>query len=125
MEHKDNVTLLLLQLLLYRQQELVHNNRALDYERLLMNPTVDEEVLKRFTRHKLVRLYCPYICDIQLRGMKSIVQDIFTKGLKDNKGNVPVTLVTLANHYYRQRIQQLEKEELPKLKELIQSNLNG
>ncbi|AMD19914.1 HCL237Cp [Eremothecium sinecaudum] len=120
--YKDNVVLLLLQMLLYRQQELKNKDKALDYEKLLEEPIVDEEVLERFTSHKLVKLYNPYLCTIRLWELKKTVREIFSKGLED-KSIAKLNLVTLANQYYKRRMNELQFKEIPRLKELIASGM--
>ncbi|AGO12403.1 AaceriAER048Cp [[Ashbya] aceris (nom. inval.)] len=121
MDYKDNVTLLLLQVVLYRQQELAHQDKTLDQMRLLREPVVDAVILERFSTHRVVRLYAPELCRLRLDELQAVVREVFARGLPGSAEDTPVTLITLANHYYQLRVQELELRELPKLKELIES----
>ncbi|CUS20270.1 LAQU0S01e02828g1_1 [Lachancea quebecensis] len=122
MELKSNVALLLLQIVLYRQQELSHIDKTLDNEQLLADPVLDEMVLSKFANHRLVRMHAPELSGIQLRTLKGIIRELFEQGLPDD--DVPVTVVTLANHFYYTRVQELEKEQIPELKDKMQELLN-
>ncbi|SMN22673.1 similar to Saccharomyces cerevisiae YLR385C SWC7 Protein of unknown function, component of the Swr1p complex that incorporates Htz1p into chromatin [Maudiozyma saulgeensis] len=127
MEYPTNVVLLLLQLVLEEQEKLAHTNKKFKLEDLMTEPLVDSVVLKKFVEHPLVHLYAPETENITLRGLKSIVRDIFDQGLdgttdNNDKGSTPVTVVTLANHYYAKRIRELE-DILPNMKDQIQQEL--
>ncbi|AAS52732.1 AER048Cp [Eremothecium gossypii ATCC 10895] len=121
MEYKYNVTLLLLQVVLHRQQELAHQDKTLSQISLLREPVVDTAVLERFSAHRVVRLYAPELCGLRLEELQAVVREVFARGLAGSAEDTPVTLITLANHYYRLRVQELELQELPKLKELMES----
>ncbi|SCU88835.1 LADA_0E12310g1_1 [Lachancea dasiensis] len=114
MDLPANVSLLLLQLTLYRQQELSHTGKDLKLDDLLVEPVVDESILTKFSTHRLVKLYVPELRGLQLRTLRVLVNDLFKKGLPDK--SLPVTVVTLANHYYFVRVTELEQEEIPNLK---------
>lgn len=74
--------LLLLQLVLQRQQTLAHRDKSVDLQTLLKDPVIDNDVLVEFKTHKLVQLYGPQYCrDISLRGLKTMVTDIFANGI--------------------------------------------
>lgn len=120
MDYKSNIVLLLLQIVLYRQQELVHNDKSLDQEQLMKDPIIDEEVLEQFRAHTLVKLYAPELRSAQLRKLRNMVKDIFDLGLPDGQ---PATLVTLANHYYAQRVQELQNTEIPQLQTQVSAYL--
>ncbi|CAR22887.1 Swc7p [Lachancea thermotolerans CBS 6340] len=119
---KSNVALLLLQIVLYRQQELLHMDKTLDNDQLLADPVLDEMILSKFANHRLVRMYAPELSGIQLRTLKGIVRELFEQGLPDD--DVPVTVVTLANHFYYTRVQELEREQIPELKAKVQELQN-
>ncbi|SCU94415.1 LAME_0F07382g1_1 [Lachancea meyersii CBS 8951] len=114
---KSNVALLLLQLVLYRQQEFSHNDTGAKLNELLVNPVVDEIVLDRFTNHRLVKLYAPELVKVRLRALKKEVNDLFSAGLPDK--NMPVTVITLANHFYYTRVKELEQDQIPKINEQL------
>ncbi|SCU77878.1 LAMI_0A02652g1_1 [Lachancea mirantina] len=113
MDLASNVILLILQIVFYRQQELAHGDNSVKLDELMLEPVVDESVLTRFRNHKLIRLYNPDQCGVQLRTLKGIVRDIFELGLPEESADV--TVISLANHYYAQRIKELEEKELPQL----------
>ncbi|SCV05941.1 LANO_0H18558g1_1 [Lachancea nothofagi CBS 11611] len=117
MDLKANVALLLLQIVLYRQQELSHADKSLKLDDLLQEPIVDDIILTKFNTHRLVKLYASGLSGLQLRTLKGIVRSLFNKGLPDK--NAPVTVVTLANYYYYTRVAELEQEQIPKLKKQI------
>lgn len=114
MDLKSNIALLLLQIILYRQQELCHNNKSIKYTDLLINPVLDDSILKSFSTHKLVKLYAPELHDLDLPRLTAIFHELFFQGIPDIKE--PITIITLANYYYDKRIQELERDEIPKLK---------
>lgn len=110
-----NIILVLLQIILHRQQVITHKNKNLKYEELLENPTIDNETLIEFQHHKLVKLYSPDLCDIQLRRLKTMVIDIFEEGIPHLSSSESLNLITLANYYYAKRIQEIEETEIPEL----------
>lgn len=120
MDYKSNIVLLLLQIVLYRQQELIHNDKSLDQEQLMKDPIIDEEVLEQFRAHTLVKLCAPELRSAQLRKLRNMVKDIFDLELPDGQ---PATLVTLANHYYARRVQELQNTEIPQLQTQISAYL--
>ncbi|SCW01804.1 LAFE_0E07624g1_1 [Lachancea fermentati] len=118
MDLKNNIALLLLQIIFYRQQELCHLDKSLDSDTLMTDPIIDDAILHKFRNHKLVELHAADLSGIRLRILKNLVKELFEKGLPDDEG--PVNVVSLANFYYSQRIRELESEELPKIRnELI------
>ncbi|CAI4046983.1 Swc7p SKDI_12G4110 [Saccharomyces kudriavzevii IFO 1802] len=128
MDCPSNIVLLLLQIILRRQQILAHRDKTLNLQELLMEPIIDNDILTEFKTHKLVQLYGPqYYRDISLRGLKTMVTDIFAeeipKAEQSSETDEPTTVVTLANHYYAQRIDELQKTEIPQLKELLLKKL--
>lgn len=124
MDYPTNIKLLLLQLVLEEQEKLAHSSKKLQLADLMTEPIVDAETLERFTKHPLSQLYAPELGSLTVRGLRSAVRDLFDGGVADDTGvAVPVTVVTLANYYYAKRIQELEKDELPKLKEEIEAGL--
>ncbi|CCK69033.1 Swc7p KNAG_0B06030 [Huiozyma naganishii CBS 8797] len=115
-----NVALLLLQILLQRQQYLAHRDKSLQLKSLLKEPIVDAQVLEQFTSHKLVKLYSPELQDVTLRTLRAMVGQLFVEGAEE-LSDQQITVITLANSYYNKRIQQLETQLLPQLKqELVQ-----
>ncbi|EDO18730.1 hypothetical protein Kpol_1055p87 [Vanderwaltozyma polyspora DSM 70294] len=121
--YPSNVILLLLQIILHRQQSISHKDKKKDYNLLLVEPVIDTEVLKEFQNHKLVKLHAPDMCNIQLRSLRLLVNEIFEKGIPEVEGNIPVNIVSLANYYYAKRIKQIEDVELPRLRNEMKSNL--
>lgn len=117
MELGANIALLLMQIVLRRQQELSHSDKSLDKEQLLKDPVIDESILAEFTNHRLVKLYAPDLQGMQLRMLRSIIRGLFEAGLPDK--DAPVTVVTLANHFYYSRVAELEAEQIPALKQQI------
>ncbi|CAI4035283.1 hypothetical protein SMKI_12G4330 [Saccharomyces mikatae IFO 1815] len=124
MDYPSNIVLLLLQIVLQRQQTLAHRDKSLHLQELLREPIIDGDILMEFKKHKLVQFYGPQYChDISLRGLKTLVKDIFANGIPNvtphSETNEPVTVVALANYYYVQRINELQETELPQLKEIL------
>ncbi|CAB4257266.1 similar to Saccharomyces cerevisiae YLR385C SWC7 Protein of unknown function, component of the Swr1p complex that incorporates Htz1p into chromatin [Maudiozyma barnettii] len=127
MEYPTNIVLLLLQIVLEEQEKLAHRNKKFKLDDLLTEPLVDAVVLEKVVRHPLVHMYSPDIENTTLRGLKSIVRDIFDQGIDEssntkNEDSTPVTLITLANYYYAKRIHELEGT-LPNMKDQIQEKL--
>lgn len=56
MDCPSNIVLLLLQLVLQRQQTLAHRDKSVDLQTLLKDPVIDNDVLVEFKTHKLVQL---------------------------------------------------------------------
>lgn len=125
MDYPTNVLLLLLQLLLQRQQALAHQDKSLDLTALLREPIVDKEVLAQFQSHKLVKMYAPELCSVHLRILKSLVADIFLAGLPGEETQDEVTVISLANHYYNQRIEELTLDQLPRIRHDMAELLQG
>ncbi|QLQ80808.1 hypothetical protein HG537_0E01630 [Torulaspora globosa] len=125
MEYPSNVILLLLQLLLQRQQTLAHHNKSLDLAQLLRDPIVDKEVLDQFQNHKLVKMYSPELSNLHLRALKGLVTDLFTYGIPsaESPQGQETNVITLANHYYNKRIGELTLIELPELRQEIKNLL--
>lgn len=128
MDCPSNIVLLLLQIVLQRQQNLAHRDKSLNLQELLREPIIDNDILVEFKKHKLVQLYGPQYCrDISLRGLKTMVTDIFASGTpkapQPSGNDQPVTVVELANYYYMQRINELQNTELPQLKEVLLTGL--
>ena len=124
MDYPTNIKLLLLQLVLDEQEKLAHDKKNLQLATLMTEPIVDANTLERFTKHPLTQLYAPDLHSLTVRGLRSAVRDLFDNGLPQTAGEpIPVTVVTLANYYYMQRIKELEQDQLPKLKEQIEAGL--
>ncbi|CAR26541.1 hypothetical protein ZYGR_0H03550 [Zygosaccharomyces rouxii] len=119
MDCPSNVKLLLLQILLRRQQNLAHQDKSLSLPQLLREPIVDREALQEFQSHKLVQMYSPELCTVPLRTLKNMVSELFERGLphRANDPDEPVTIVKLAEYYYSERIQEIQDDQLPKLRE--------
>ena len=115
----DSITLLVLQLTFYRQQELVHQDPSLDLNRLIVEPIVDETILQQFVSHSLVKIYAPELTKLNLRSLRTLITTIFD----DTELDEAKTLISLANHYYSKRINYLEEEKLPELISQIRSQL--
>ncbi|GCE98737.1 SWR1-complex protein 7 [Zygosaccharomyces mellis] len=127
MDYPSNVKLLLLQILLRRQQTLAHQDKSISLPQLLKEPIVDRESLQEFQSHKLVRMYSPELCTIPLRTFKSIVNKLFEEGLscKTDGLDEPITIIKLAEYYYSERIQEIQEVQLPGLKEQMLEQLQG
>lgn len=124
MDYPTNIKLLLLQLVLDEQEKLAHDKKNLQLATLMTEPIVDANTLERFTKHPLTQLYTSDLHNLTVRGLRSAVRDLFDNGLPQTAGEpIPVTVVTLANYYYMQRIKELEQDQLPKLKEQIEAGL--
>ncbi|CAI4047316.1 hypothetical protein N7582_004048 [Saccharomyces uvarum] len=128
MDCPSNIVLLLLQIILQRQQALTHRDKSLNLEEMLKEPIIDNDILTEFKTHKLVQLYGPqYYRDISLRGLKTMVTDIFANGIpktaQPSETDEPITVVSLANHYYAQRVDELQGRELPQLREQLLEKL--
>lgn len=119
MDYPSNVKLLLLQILLRRQQALTHQDKSFSLSQLLREPIVDRELLQEFQTHKLVRMHSPELCTVPLRTLKSIVSDLFEAGLphRTDGPEEPVTVVSLAEYYYSKRIQEIRDTQLPELRQ--------
>lgn len=117
MDYPTNVILLLLQLILQRQQTLAHQDKLLDLTALLKEPLVDKQVLGQFQNHKLVKLYAPELCSVHLRILRGLVSDIFQNARSDQDSSEDITVITLANHYYNRRIEELTVVELPRIRQ--------
>lgn len=114
----DSITLLLLQITLYRQQDLVHSDSSLNLDELLVEPIVDESVVEAFVSHKLVKLHAQELTSLNKITTKALITDIFKKTQIEG----PKNLITLANYYYSQRLNYLEKEKIPELISLIKQS---
>lgn len=126
MEYPSNVILLLLQVLLKRQQTLAHQDKSLNISHLLKEPVVDKDVLVQFQTHKIVKMYSPDLCNIQMRSLKSLISDLFERGLpadETEEGENVVDVISLANHYYIKRMEELEQNQLPQLRKEIMEEL--
>lgn len=126
MEYPSNVILLLLQVLLKRQQTLAHQDKSLNISHLLKEPVVDKDVLVQFQTHKIVKMYSPDLCNIQMRSLKSLISDLFERGLpadETEEGEEIVDVISLANHYYIKRMKELEQNQLPQLRKEIMEEL--
>ncbi|QLL33250.1 hypothetical protein HG536_0E01610 [Torulaspora globosa] len=125
MEYPSNVILLLLQLLLQRQQTLAHHDKSLDLTQLLREPIIDKEVLAQFQNHKLVKMYSPELCNLHLRALRGLVTDLFTYGIPGAEGldAQETNVITLANYYYNKRLAELTLTQLPELRQEIKSLL--
>ncbi|CCD27112.1 Swc7p NDAI_0J02200 [Naumovozyma dairenensis CBS 421] len=127
MSYPSNVILLLLQIILQRQQVLSHKDKSLNLQTLLQDPIIDNEVLQQFNSHKLVKLYCPELSSMTRRTLQAMVHDIFQSGfgatssspLEEQYANIPITVASLANFYYDKRLNEIQQEELPKLEQQL------
>ncbi|CCF56037.1 hypothetical protein KAFR_0A06020 [Kazachstania africana CBS 2517] len=127
MKYPANVILLLLQIILRRQQILCHRDVGLNMEDLRKDPIIDNEILHAFQSHKLTRLYAPDIEAMTLRGLKSLAADVFSEGIPsedEEHSKETVDILDLANYYYNLRIEELENQ-LPKLKEELLQKLQN
>ena len=124
-DYPYSVILLLLQIVLKREQALAHDNRKLSLDKLLTDPIIDDVILSEFQSHNLVKLYAPELCKVSLRRLKALVREVFDAGIPPDTSSQTsekvVTVVTLANYYYERQLKYLEQEELPRLKrEMLQ-----
>lgn len=85
---------------------------------------MDKEVLTQFQNHKLVKMYAPELCNVHLRLLKSLVADIFMTGTPGDETHDDTTVITLANYYYNQRIEELTQDQLPRIRHEIAELLN-
>ncbi|GAV52524.1 hypothetical protein ZYGR_0AG05150 [Zygosaccharomyces rouxii] len=127
MDYPSNVKLLLLQILLRRQQALAHQDKSLSLPQLLKEPIVDRESLQEFQSHKVVQLYSPGLCTVSLRTLKSMVSELFERGLpyKTEGPDEPITIIKLAEYYYSERIQEIQDVQMPRLREQMFQQLQG
>ncbi|KAK5780381.1 Swc7p PWA37_002656 [Arxiozyma heterogenica] len=138
-ELPPNIVLLLLQIILAHQQELCKLDKTLKLEYLLVDPILENEVLQKFTKHPMLKLYSRPTQNLTLRKLKTLVAEIFDNGfqikyvddnnvdfseLSDryNKETIP-NVISLANFYYEYRIIQLEKKLIPRAKSDLIHNL--
>ncbi|CCC72120.1 hypothetical protein NCAS_0J01410 [Naumovozyma castellii] len=120
-QYPANVPLLLLQIILQRQQVLAHKDKNLHMETLIKDPIIDDEILNQFISHKLIKIYTPDLSHMTKRSLKTMVNELFVEGLSTSQD--PVTIVTLANYYYERRVKELETELIPQLKSQLQAQL--
>lgn len=126
MTYPDNVILLLLQIILDEQEIQAMDHPKLDYNHLLQEPIINDNILSRFTNHALVDTFAPELKSLTLRGLRSIVKDIFDEGIKGPDGNnvdSTLNLVRLANYHYAKRITLLESA-LPEMRDELQNGLS-
>lgn len=92
-----------------------------------MEPIIDRALLVEFQNHTLVKMYAPELQTLQLRSLKSLVNEVFELGTPDVKSTdeTPVTVVTLANYYYTKRIEELQNYQLPMLRQNIMEHLQS
>lgn len=107
----DSIALLLLQITLYHQQELAHADSSLSLDELLVEPIVDNTVVEKFTSHSMVQIYAPELVPLNIRSIKGLISDLFT----NTNIQEPKNLITLANHYYSERLNYLQEEKIPEL----------
>lgn len=130
-ELPPNIVLLLLQIILARQQEICRTDKDKNLEQLLSDPILDDEVLHQFTSHALTQLYSVQLKTLTIRKLKTLVAEIFQNSfhsvaeysdvLLERFKEEEVTIVTLANFYYDWRVMQLEQDVIPKAKQDILS----
>lgn len=120
-DFNDAVILLLLQITLYRQQELSHQDSSLEVDKLLLDPKVDQTILNKFISHKMTKLYTPELTNINLRSLKMLLTDVLDQTELDGEKN----LITLANYYYSKRVSFLEEEKLPGLVAQIRQEIDS
>lgn len=138
-ELPPNIVLLLLQIILARQQELCKLDKTLKLEYLLVDPILDNDVLQKFIKHPLLKLYSRPAQNLTLRKLRTLIAEIFDNGFqikyvddnnvdfsdmcdRYNKETVP-NVISLANFYYEYRIVQLEKKLIPCAKSDLIHNL--
>lgn len=114
-EYSTNVILLLLQILFRHQEILAHGNKSEEFNRYLAEPIIDERVLDTFTNHKLVKIYEPELCSIQLRGLRMLVEDLFLLSPEQETAGKEWDVLSLANFYYAKRIAEIE-QRLPEIR---------
>ncbi|KAH3899924.1 uncharacterized protein SCODWIG_00149 [Saccharomycodes ludwigii] len=129
----SHIILLLLQIVLHRQQYLCHKDSNLSEVECAKNPVIDDFIFNTFINHKLVKYYnimskntrnSVVPTDLTLEELKQIVRSIYSRGLPQNENNDPNTLVALCNYYYFKRIDELENNILPKIKKQLQQQQN-
>lgn len=124
----NNICLLLLQIVLERQQSLAHTDKTLELSQLLIEPVIDINIWTKFITQPIVIYYSPKLQDIKLEELQKQVDDLFQIGFpSDCKEfeDVEITVISLANFYSMKRIDELENEKLPFLKNEILQNLTG
>lgn len=126
MTYPDNVILLLLQIVLDEQELQAMDHPRLNHSHLLQEPIINENILFRFTGHRVVDMFAPELKSLTLRGLKSIIKDIFDEGIKGPDGNKidsDLNLVQLANYHYAKRVALLESA-LPQMRDELQNGLS-
>lgn len=132
MDYPSNVILLFLQVILQRQHQLVHDDKTVSIEDLLVHPIIDSKILNDLQNHKLTKLYTPMLCTASLRTIKTLFNDIVEAGIsaddsikvKEERLPEEVNLVALANYYYGKRINELESIEIPALRNAISNQVS-
>lgn len=134
-----NIVLLLLQIILARQQEYCKLDKTKKLENLLVDPILDNEILERFIKHPLLKIYHQPSQSLTLRQLKILIREVFDNGFqiiyndkddydfskisdKFTKDTIP-NIISLANFYYECRIAQLENELIPNIKSDLVHNL--
>lgn len=90
---------------------MAHADPSLSLDQLLVEPIVDKYVLEKFTSHRMVQLQAPELVSLKIRSIKALISEIFTS----TDISEPKNLISLANHYYSQRLYVLQKEQIPDL----------
>ncbi|CAL9729264.1 SWR1-complex protein 7 [Monosporozyma unispora] len=122
-ELPPNVVLLLLQIVLARQQEICRIDKDKDFDQLIIEPILDNKILYQFTTHALTQLYSPQVKSLTIRKLKTLLAEIFenrfksaaeySDALTERFQKEEATVVTLANFYYNWRVMQLEQNLIP------------
>lgn len=120
-----NVRLLLLQIVLERQETLVQEDKSLQLSELLVDPVIDVEVWTKLITHPVLLYFAPELQEIQVEDLQDEVKALFEEGFPpdcEEFEDEDVTVVSLANFYYAKRISELENDKLPVLKREILRN---
>lgn len=128
-----NIVLLLLQIILARQEDICRGDKDKNIDQLLQDPILDNGTLQQFITHPLVQIYSPQVKTLTQRKLRALVAEIFENGFHVAaessaainevaarfQNEAPPTVVTLANFYYELRILQLERDLIPTAKESL------
>lgn len=124
-ELPPNIVLLLLQIILTRQQEIVRMDKEQVLDLLLLQPILENGILQQFITHKLTQIYSPQVQSFTLRRLKTLLAEIFERGFRvENSVGLPpsitnkfqdgpVNIVYLANFYYEWRLWELQESLIP------------
>ena len=138
-----NIILLLLQIILERQQDIAKNKDGKnDITEFLTDPVIDDFVLNEFKSHKMFEVYKlngtlqgvsfdtpkkknQNHLKLTLRDLRTIVATLYktpiSTPVNENLTKNRPTLITLCDRYYALRIEQLSTDMLPKLREELKA----